>query len=57
MNQRRKYIGFIIKRLSRLVKDVEFYLLVPSEGDELKESLESIVSEIDDIKNQTEDHD
>lgn len=57
MNQRRKYIKFIIKRLAKLVRDVEFYLLVPSEDDKLKESLDKIASEVNQIKKQTEDYD
>jgi len=57
MNQRRKYINLLIKRLANLLRDVEFYLLVPSEDDRLKESLDKITSEVNEIKKQTEDYD
>ena len=57
MNQRRKYIKFLIKRLAKLVRDVEFYLLVPSEDDKLRESLDKITSEVNQIRKQTEDYD
>ena len=57
MNHRRKYIGYLIRRLLKKVKDIEFYLVVPSEDDSLRESLDSLMSEVDDIKKQTEDYD
>jgi len=57
MTHRRKYIDYLIRNLNRIVKDVEFYLLVPSEDDKLKESLNKLVSEVNEIKKQTEDYD
>ena len=57
MTHRRKYIEYLIRRLNRIVRDVEFYLLVPSEDDKLKESLDKLASEVNEIKKQTEDYD
>ena len=57
MTHRRKYIEYLIRRLNRVVRDVEFYLLVPSEDDKLKESLDKLASEVNEIKKQTEDYD
>ena len=57
MNQRRKYISFLLKRLAKLVREVEFYLLVPSEDEKLRKSLDSLASEVDQLKKQTEDYD
>lgn len=57
MNQRRKYISFLLKRLAKLVREVEFYLLVPSEDEKLRKSLDSLASEVDELKKQTEDYD
>jgi len=57
MNHRRKYIGYLIRKLLDKVKDIEFYLVVPSEDDSLRESLDSLVSEVNKIKKQTEDYD
>lgn len=57
MNQRRKYISFLLKRLAKLVREVEFYLLVPSDNDKLRKSLDNLASEVQDIKKKTEDYD
>lgn len=57
MTHRRRYIEYLIRRLNRIVRDIEFYLLVPSEDDKLKESLDRLASEVNEIKKQTEDYD
>lgn len=57
MNHRRKYIGYLIRKLLKHIKEVEFYLLVPSEDNKLKKSLDNLLSEVQEIKNQTEDYD
>ena len=57
MNHRRKYIKHLIRKLSRCVKEIELYILVPSEDDSLRKSLDNLMSEVQEIKKQTEDYD
>ena len=57
MNHRRKYIGHVIRRLNKMTKEVERYLLVPSEDNDLKRSLNALLSEVQKLKSQTEDYD
>ena len=40
-----------------MIREIEFYLLVPSEDNKLKKSLDSLASKVDEIKKQTEDYD
>lgn len=57
MNHRRKYIAYVIRRLNKMIKEVEHYLLVPSEDNDLKQSLNALLSEVQKLKSQTEDYD
>jgi len=57
MNHRRKYITLLTKNLFKMIREIEFYLLVPSEDNKLKKSLDSLASKVDEIKKQTEDYD
>ena len=40
-----------------MTKEVERYLLVPSEDNDLKRSLNALLSEVQKLKSQTEDYD
>ena len=46
-----------MNRISKMVREVEFYLLVPNEEGKLKDSIDTLASEVDDIKKNTEEYD